>query len=89
MLSVHVLALGVHRTQRGDGSIGLQRCEELSAGFSCGAAAFDVSDTRAECAWHSATAALGCTAEGGWPPASLVGRVHSMSPGRQPSPRLK
>ena len=78
MLSVRTLVLGVHHTQRGDGSIGLQRCEELGAGFSCGAAAFEVSDTRAECAWHSATAAWGCSAEGGVAPASPVGVVHSM-----------
>ena len=47
---VHTLVLGWHRTQRGDSSIGLQRCEQLGAGFSCGAGAFDKSDTRAECA---------------------------------------
>jgi len=47
VLSVQTLVLGCHRTQHGDGSTGLQRCEQLGAGFSCEAGALDVSDTRA------------------------------------------
>eukprot|EP00966_Prymnesium_polylepis_P139882 3231862-Prymnesium_polylepis.1 len=47
MRSVHTLALGMQCTRRGDSSIGLQRCEQLGAGYSCGAGARDVSDTRA------------------------------------------
>ena len=74
----HTLVLGWHRTRRGDSSIGLQRCEQLGAGFTCGAAAFDESDTHAECAWHSATAAWGRRADGGSAPASLAGLVHYM-----------
>eukprot|EP00966_Prymnesium_polylepis_P223911 5180435-Prymnesium_polylepis.1 len=59
ILSVHTLAFGMHCTRRGDSSIGLQCCEQLGAGFSCEAGTLDASDTRAERAWHSATAAGG------------------------------